>query len=120
TIYDNFPDPTFIILAQNKYDGKKWASNQTAFMTTPYGFFDTKSPYISNLYECGMCNGQSDYSFTSLESTVVNAINLINTIIPTNKIKIKAMTTITTVIIVILIIIVIIILIVIGKQSFRI
>lgn len=85
--FPNLPPPDFSILSQNYYDNnnKKWISKNTAFMTTKYGYMDAKSVNLNNLYSCGVHNGHSEYSFTSMESSVVNAIKLAHDLIPKSK-----------------------------------
>ena len=85
TVYENLPKPDYAIMSQNYHDGEIWVPEHTAFMTTKYGFLDFKSPILSNLYNCGVQNGKSKYSFTSLESSVVNAISLIHELVPESK-----------------------------------
>lgn len=95
TVLPNLPDYDHGILSQNYYDGSKWVPIHTAFMTTKYGYIDYDSKVYNNLYNCGVQNGKSSYSFTSMESSVVNAIELLYHFIPEsrNKIIIKEATT---------------------------
>jgi|LakMenEpi02Apr12_1017379.scaffolds.fasta_scaffold03354_1 hypothetical protein len=85
TFYGDIPDYDFALMEQNYYENKKWNSNHTAFMTTKLGFINAQSNKFSNLYNCGMQNGKSEYSFTSLESAVINAMSLIHDLIPESK-----------------------------------
>jgi protoporphyrinogen oxidase len=85
SIYNDLPDPDNIIMSQNYYLNNKWVPRHTAFMTTKYGYIDFYSPVFKNLYNCGVHNGKSSYSFTSLESSIVNAINLVHELIPESK-----------------------------------
>ena len=85
TFYGDILDYDFALMEQNYYENKKWNSNHTAFMTTKLGFINAQSNKFSNLYNCGMQNGKSEYSFTSLESAVINAITLIHDLIPESK-----------------------------------
>jgi hypothetical protein len=93
-------------MSHNYYDNK-WISINTAFMTTKSGYIDNKSKNINNLYNCGVHNGLSSYSFTSLESSVVNAIELVNKLIPESKIKVKNIKTLKETIIILIIVIII-------------
>ena len=111
SVYENLPIPDYIIMSQNYHDGEKWIPEHTAFMTTKHGYLDFKSSYITNLYNCGVQNGKSSYSFTSLESSVVNAISLIHELIPESKKewKIKNAITLRSVLLIITILILVII-----------
>jgi len=85
TIYSNIPNPDNMIMSQNIYINNKWEPIHTAFMTTTYGYIDFKSPVYTNMYNCGAHNGMSSYSFTSIETAIVNAIMLTHTLIPETK-----------------------------------
>lgn len=104
SVYKNLPIPSHIIMSQNYHNGEKWVPIHTAFMTTKYGYVDFRSPVINNLYNCGVQNGKSSYSFTSMESSVVNAITLIHELIPESKKewKIKNATTLRSVMLIII------------------
>ena len=110
TVYKNLPIPDHIVMTQNYHDGEKWIPEHTAFMTTKYGYLDFKSPTINNLYNCGVQNGKSSYSFTSMESSVVNAIALVRELIPESKKEweIKNGTTLRSVILIIIILVLVI------------
>jgi len=84
TIHKNLPKPTYSIMSENyyNYDKKKWVSYHTAFMNTIHGYLDWVSPKFNNLLACGVQNGNSTYSFTSMESSVINAIALVHKLIP--------------------------------------
>ena len=45
-------------------------------MTTTHGHVPNRSVLYDNLYNCGVQNGNSSYSFTSMESSVANAMHL--------------------------------------------
>lgn len=75
--YPDLQNPTFSIVSQNYHDGEKWIPRDTAFMKTKYGYINSKSDKFSNLYNCGFQNGNSNYSFTSIEGAVQNSINLL-------------------------------------------
>lgn len=112
TVYGNIEEPDNYFLEQNYYENNKWSSTHTAFMTTKYGFIENKSNFYENLYNCGMQNGNSEYTFTSLESSVINSINLVHELVPESKDewKIKKITTIRYVIVITIILIMILIL----------
>jgi protoporphyrinogen oxidase len=81
--YPDLPNPDRIIPSpQVYYDNqrKKWINIDTAFVTTidSNNNLPFKSEQYSNLYNCGAQNGTSNYHFTSLETAVVNALNLFN------------------------------------------
>ncbi len=84
--FPNLPKPTHSILNQNTYKNNKWISNDSAFMLTKHGYLDPFEKY-TNLFSCGTHNGYSDYAFTSIESAVTNALQLIHTIEPISKSK---------------------------------
>jgi hypothetical protein len=65
-------------LTQSAYDavGRRWAPFNHAFMTTTHGHVPNRSALYENLYNCGVQNGNSSYSFTSMESSVANAAHL--------------------------------------------
>lgn len=64
----------------------KWMSSDTAFITVPNGeYLPNESKVIKNIYNIGTQNGASEYQFTSLESAVVNAINLAHKLHPETK-----------------------------------
>lgn len=86
TIFPNLPKPTYSILSQNYYDGKKWISKDTAFAYTKYGFINSKSYLFDNLYNCGTHNLEN-YTNTRLKTAIVSAIKLLNELIPESKKK---------------------------------
>ena len=92
-IYKDLPNPDYYLLTQNyyDYDEEKWIPLNNAFITTKYGFINYDSDVYKNLYNCGVHNGKSSYSFTSLESSLVNAIKLVHDLEPStqNSFKIK-------------------------------
>jgi hypothetical protein len=83
------------IMSQNYYDGKEWVPLHTAFMTTIHGYLPSRSKLYKNLYNCGVQNGKSDYIFTSMESSVVNAIELLYELVPASMRDIAIRTPIT-------------------------
>lgn len=68
----------------------KWTSYDTAYIDTNNIYINFQSNQFNNLYNLGTHNGKSNYSFTSMESAITNAIKLIHTLEPStiNKIKI--------------------------------
>jgi len=77
-IYPDLPDPDYQFLTQSAYDAsrREWMPFNHAFMTTTHGYMPNRSVLYDNLYNCGVQNGNSSYSFTSMESSVANAIYL--------------------------------------------
>jgi hypothetical protein len=73
------------IMSQNYHNGKEWVPLHTAFMTTKHGYLPFKSGIYSNLYNCGVQNGKSEYVFTSMESSVGNAIELVYELAPESR-----------------------------------
>jgi hypothetical protein len=77
-VYPDLPDPDHQFLTQSAYDAgaRRWVPFNHAFMTTTHGYVPNRSPTHANLYNCGVQNGNSSYSFTSMESSVANAVHL--------------------------------------------
>ena len=77
-IYPDLPQPDHQFLTQSAYDavGRRWVPFNHAFMTTTHGHVPNRSALYENLYNCGVQNGNSSYSFTSIESSVANAAHL--------------------------------------------
>lgn len=77
-IYPDLPQPDHQFLTQSAYDavGRRWVPFNHAFMTTTHGHVPNRSALYANLYNCGVQNGNSSYSFTSIESSVANAAHL--------------------------------------------
>lgn len=122
--FPNLPKPTHMIMSQNNYVNNEWLPKDTAFIETfaypmeekkgnssktKYDFIQSKSLKYTNLYNCGVYNGNSHYSFTSVESTVCNAIKLAQELEPniTNKYKIKSSITVREILFMLIIIIII-------------
>jgi len=77
-VYPGLPQPDYQFLTQSAYDAdqRRWVPFNHAFMTTTHGYVPNRSVLYENLYNCGVQNGNSTYSFTSMESSVANAIHL--------------------------------------------
>jgi hypothetical protein len=95
TILGDIPMYDEAIMSQNIYNGKEWVPLHTAFMTTTKGYLPCRSNLYRNLYNCGVQNGKSDYVFTSMESSVVNAIELVYELVPESKGSVRIRTPIT-------------------------
>ena len=81
----DLPTPTYSILSPGMYKNNgKWDTHDTAYFYTKAGFKSNKSTY-DNLFWVGAHNGNSNYSFTAMESAIENAISLLHTIEPTSK-----------------------------------
>lgn len=80
--YPNIPQPDNSFMTQNYRKDDMWVGINTAFMGTVHGYLPQTTLY-KNLYNCGTHNGYSEYSFTSIESAVVNSFELLNKL--TNK-----------------------------------
>jgi hypothetical protein len=89
SVLPELPDYDNVVMSQNYHDGKEWKPIHTAFMTTKYGYIDFNSDKYTNLFNCGVHNGKSSYSFTSLESSVANAVELLYKLVPESKNDIK-------------------------------
>lgn len=78
--FPNLPLPTISLLSPGIYydkDLEKWTSIDTAYVLNVQDFnLDFSSKTISNLFNVGTHNNKSIYKFTSLESTVTNAVKL--------------------------------------------
>lgn len=92
---EDLPPYDEAILSQNTYDGEKWVPLHTAFMTTTHGYLPFQSRLFQNVYNCGVQNGKSDYVFTSIESSVINAIELVYVLVPQSKKDIQIRTPVT-------------------------
>ena len=77
-VYPDLPEPDYQFLTQSAYDAdqRRWVPFNHAFMTTTHGHVPNRSVLYENLYNCGVQNGNSSYSFTSMESSVANAAHL--------------------------------------------
>jgi len=77
TNFKSLPKPDKVVFnGSYKKDGI-WYSKDTAFISTEHGYIDFKMDY-DNLYNCGTHNGYSTFNFTSMESSVQNAMILLN------------------------------------------
>ena len=85
-----FPTPDKVILSPNiEHKDGKWINEDTAFViTTSNKYLDYKTN-INNLYTVGTHNGHSSYKFTSIESTVQNAVYFIKHQLPHIKCNVK-------------------------------
>ena len=112
-IYKTLPIPTLAFI-NNYYENGAWESNETAFIKTPNNNYLRNNKLSDNIYLLGTHTGNSKVHFTSMESAITNAIELVNKIYDTNYI-IKRPYTIKDVIIIFIIIIIIIIILFIIK-----
>ena len=65
-VYPDLPDPDYQFLTQSAYDAtrRRWMPFNHAFMTTTHGHVPNQSVLYDNLYNCGVQNGNSSYSFS--------------------------------------------------------
>jgi NAD(P)-binding Rossmann-like domain len=86
-VYPDLPDPDHQFLTQSAYDAaeRRWVPFNHAFMTTTHGYVPNRSVLYENLFNCGVQNGNSSYSFTSIESSVANAAHLATELQPELK-----------------------------------
>ena len=86
-VYPDLPDPDYQFLTQSAYDAdqRRWVPFNHAFMTTTHGHVPNRSVLYENLFNCGVQNGNSSYSFTSMESSVANAAHLATELQPELK-----------------------------------
>ena len=93
--YPDLPNPDFMLLSPQVYrdnNSKQWINKDTAFVSTPNKnqYLPFKSNLFDNLYTCGAHTGKSNYHFTSMETSISNALYLFNILEPNgNKIYIK-------------------------------
>ena len=93
--YPNLPKPTFSILSPTVYyNNNQWEETDSAYVETHMQMVLNSHGKLSNLFNCGMHNGNSIYAFTSLEGAVTNAMVLAQKIEPQTKfLKVKSMYT---------------------------
>jgi len=86
-VYPDLPDPDHQFFTQSAYDAaeRRWVPFNHAFMTTTHGYVPNRSVLYENLFNCGVQNGNSSYSFTSIESSVANAAHLATELQPELK-----------------------------------
>ena len=86
-VYPDLPDPDHQFLTQSAHDAaeRRWVPFNHAFMTTTHGYVPNRSVLYENLFNCGVQNGNSSYSFTSIESSVANAVHLATELQPELK-----------------------------------
>jgi hypothetical protein len=101
------------------YQNGQWIDPNTCFVrSTDNCFLDFQSRKFSNLFNCGIHNGQSDYFFSSLESALSNALELLHQLLPETKVRypIRVPFRLTTLIYLIIMILVLIILIQLNQK----
>lgn len=104
------PDPDFVLISPGNYrENNKWQTYDTAYIKTINDSISNFSKQISNLYNVGTHNGHSEYSFTSMESAMQNAVYLFNQL-NKKQITIDGIYTVNYLIFVIMIIIILVIL----------
>jgi hypothetical protein len=74
--FPKLPEPSYIIMNPNiSKINNKWIEPDTAFIQTYNNtFLNSKSDITKNLYQVGTQNGNSKYSFTTMETAVTNSI----------------------------------------------
>lgn len=76
--YPNLPNYSKAIVSPEIYfKDKQWRTNDKAYFFTTNEKMNQKSKDIINLYNCGTHNGLADYAFTSMESAMANALELL-------------------------------------------
>ncbi|QKF93726.1 pyridine nucleotide-disulfide oxidoreductase class-II [Fadolivirus algeromassiliense] len=79
------PKPTHGIVSPGIYKKNGvWETIDTAYFYTKAGYMSNKSSY-KNLFWVGTHNGNSNYSFTAMETAIQNAIALLHEIEPQSK-----------------------------------
>lgn len=86
--YPNLPNYTKAIVSPEIYfENKQWRTNDKAYFLTTDEKMSQTSKNVLNLYNCGTHNGLADYAFTSMESAMANALELLYLLEPrSNKI----------------------------------
>jgi protoporphyrinogen oxidase len=112
-IYKILPTPTLAFI-NNYYENGMWESNETAFIKTTNNNYLRNNKLSDNIYLLGTHTGNSKVHFTSMESAITNAIELVNKIYKSDY-KIKRPYTIKDIIIIFLLLIIIIIILFIIK-----
>ena len=78
----DLPTPTYSILSPGIFkNNDKWDTTDTAYFYTKAGYKPSNSIY-NNLHWVGIHNGNSNYSFTAMESAIENSISLLHRIEP--------------------------------------
>lgn len=104
------PDPDFVIISPGAYrENNKWQTYDTAYIKTVDDPISNFSNEITNLYNVGTHNGHSNYSFTSMESAMQNAVYLFNQL-NKDKIKLNNIFTVNYLILIVVILIIIFVL----------
>lgn len=116
-LYKSLPIPTLAFINNYYIDGV-WKSKETAFLKTPNNNYLRNNKISDNIYILGTHTGNSKVHFTSMESAITNAIELINKIYNTDY-NIKRPFTIKDVIIIFIITLIIIILLFINTNNGR-
>lgn len=112
-IYKTLPTPTLAFI-NNYYEDGEWKSNEKAFIKTPNNNYLRNNKLTDNIYILGTHTGNSKVHFTSMESAITNAIELINKIYNKDY-KIKRPYTVKDVIIIFILVLIIIIILFIIK-----
>jgi len=116
-----FPPPDLVIMSPNVVrDGNKWINLDTAYvLTTDNRFLKDTSDKFNNLHAVGIFNGNSLYSFTSIESAVQNAVHFCKKELKDLKyeLPLKALTTIIDIVYNIITVIIIVIILYLLKKN---
>lgn len=86
--YPDLPNPDYMLTSPQVYrEDNKWVNSDTAFVSTPNKnqYLPFKSQIFNNLYNCGAHNGKSNYHFTSMETSIANALYLFNKLETSDK-----------------------------------
>lgn len=85
-------NPDELILSPAVYrdnNNSEWMTRDTAYIKTKNSINFPYNCKIKNLYNCGTHNENSEYPFTSIESAIINAIELLNNLKSKNEKKIE-------------------------------
>jgi hypothetical protein len=82
--FDNLPRPDEMIISPGiYYQDKKYQTIDQAYVESARSaYLEPQSSMYRNLFAVGTYNGKSKYHFTSCESAVSNALDLVNRIAP--------------------------------------
>jgi hypothetical protein len=79
------PKPSYSLISSDIYrKGDEWESPDKSFMLTKTGYLDIKFD-IPNIYSVGTHSGNANYSITTMESAMQNAVDLLHKISPETK-----------------------------------
>jgi hypothetical protein len=77
--YPDLPEPDVMLLSPTMYYDQWWKERDSAFIKTVGGeYADSSVGGVAGLYQIGTQNGRSQFSYTTFESAVTNAMEWYN------------------------------------------